>query len=176
MESRHAKTCWRKPHLFSARVVSCPSEGANSVWLIWLITADPIWSRGNKMNIDESRWNQMKQSYCALDDVAGSLVQRICLEISWPKHATAYLGCHGNDLWLGSPLQTWAPAATNQRSRQHPQLNVCDELNNVKLFWDELNRIKKWKDMSDMLCVSYFHVCTATDILRYDFEGLKYRV
>ena len=52
---QHGKqTCWRKPHFFSARVVSCHSEGANCVWLIWLITADLIYGKQ-----DETRWNKV---------------------------------------------------------------------------------------------------------------------
>ena len=54
MESKHADA--NHVQFVSARVVSCHSEGAIGVWLIWLITADLIWS--------EARWNRkMKQSY-----------------------------------------------------------------------------------------------------------------
>ena len=96
-----------------------------SGWL-WLITADLIWSLGNM------RWNQMKQS-----DASHAMQ---CASAMLLDVALAYLGCCHGHPW-GSPLQIWAPAATNPRNRQHLQLTRACETNYLHFNLNNLNNI-----------------------------------
>lgn len=125
----HCYTSMESKHADANRIFSLPgwfhvTQKAQTAfgWSGWSLL---IWSMGSKMKPDETKFCISCHAMC-LGDVAGSLVQRICLGISRPNHATDSVS------WL-LPSPNLSPSSNKSEEQAGiTDESVCVELNTFK--------------------------------------------